>query len=57
MISKGDVLSDKFKKEINEKLNELILPNKSELDAIIQLNLEEKQAKVKDEFLRRLYMY
>lgn len=57
MIGKDDVYCDMFKNEINDKLNKLILPDKQDLDAIIKLNFEEKQEQIKNEFLRRLYMY
>ncbi|PWG05214.1 hypothetical protein [Polaribacter aquimarinus] len=57
MIGKDDVYCDMFKKEVNDKLDQLILPNKQDLDAIIKSNFEGKQEQIKKEFLRRLYIY
>ncbi|MCG1037711.1 hypothetical protein [Polaribacter sargassicola] len=57
MVGKDHVYCDMFKKEINNKLNQLILPDKHDLDTIIKLSFEKKQEQIKNEFLRRLYIY
>jgi len=51
------IFFDKIQKEINNKLNNFLLPNDSELEDIINLKLEGRQNEIRYDFLKRLYVF
>lgn len=57
MLYAETILSKKLQIEIHNKLDKLHLPNKKELDVIINLQLEGEQKIIKQEFLKRLYIF
>ena len=57
MIGKDHIYNGKLKKEINNKLNNLELPNDKEILDIVYLNLEGRQDKIRYDFLKRLYIF
>ena len=57
MIGKEDIYNGKLQKEINNKLNKLELPNDKEIREIINLSLEGSQNEIRNDFLKRLYVF
>ena len=57
MIGKEDIYNGKLQKEINNKLNKLELPNDKEIREIINLSLEGSHNEIRNDFLKRLYVF
>ena len=57
MIGKEDIYNGKLQKEINNKLNKLELPNNMEIMEIINLSLEGSQNEIRNDLLKRLYVF
>ena len=57
IIGNDNEFTNKLQKELNTKLNRLDVPNNNEIMEIINLNLDDRQAIVRNEFLKRLYIF
>ena len=57
MLYAENSLSEKLKIEIHNKLDKLHIPNKKELDVIMNLQMKGEHNIIKQEFLRRLYIF